>query len=140
MVKYDRPKIIENYYTAATALMNIGTADNIPEELSNLTLQASIATTKIIDYINTHSEPKLIKTWVELAECESETHILKINLEYCNGWIIPKMITGTIDPLNDHHYLSTHTFYGSSYEWSTKILQECGFNVQLANWNEEGVK
>ena len=31
----------------------------------------------------------------------------------------------------EHVYLSTHTFYGSKYEYSTKILQEHGFDVSV---------
>lgn len=78
--------------------------------------------------------PKLIKTWDELKECTSETHVLKIK-EY-SGWIEPKSLDE--DSWEGRFYLSTHTFYGSNYEHSTKILQECGFDVQLANWDELG--
>jgi hypothetical protein len=74
------------------------------------------------------SVPKLVKTWDELAECISETHVLDIDIHGCSGWIRGKD--------DDIHYLSTHTFYGSTYEYSTKLLQSCGFNVQLANWDE----
>ena len=35
-------------------------------------------------------EPTLIKTWAELKECKSETHILEIDVRGCNGWIRPK--------------------------------------------------
>jgi cystathionine beta-lyase/cystathionine gamma-synthase len=76
--------------------------------------------------------PKLIKTWDELKECKSDTHILEI--EHCCGWIHPIVPA----PVKDHHYLSTHTFYGGTHEYSTKILQSCGFDVEIANWDELG--
>lgn len=72
------------------------------------------------------SEPQLIKNWEELKECKSDTHYLKIE-EYC-GWIHSKSN-------EDDYYLSTHTFYGKTHEGSTKLLQSCGFNVVLANWD-----
>ena len=53
---YDKKSVVENYYRASTALMNIGTTPDIPEELKNLSIQASAATIKIIDYINEHRE------------------------------------------------------------------------------------
>lgn len=79
------------------------------------------------------SEPKLIKTWAELKECTSETHALEIG--DCCGWIHPKKEVGK--DWEGHHYLSTHTFYGSRHKYSTELLQSCGFNVVLANWDAE---
>ena len=76
------------------------------------------------------NKPKLIKTWVELKECISETHTLEIDVDGGNGWIFDKNDNDSI------FYLSTHTFYGSMYKYSTEILQKYGFNVQLANWDE----
>ena len=73
-------------------------------------------------------KPKLIKTWDELKDCKSETHELVID-EY-RGHICDKK-TGDYC-----HYLSTHTFYGSQYKNSTEILQECGFNVIIDNWDK----
>lgn len=74
-------------------------------------------------------KPKYIKNWQELAGEKSDTHTLEI--DECCGWINPKNDDG------DDYYLSTHTFYGDgSNEYYTKILQKCGFNVQLANWDE----
>lgn len=75
-------------------------------------------------------ELKFIKTWEELKECTSETHILEIGDGY--GWILPK------DSTKSSHYLSTHTFYGSSHKHSTELLQSCGFYVELANWDDLG--
>lgn len=74
--------------------------------------------------------PKLIKTWDELRECKSETHYLEIGDGA--GWIHDNNIR------KDSHYLSTHTFYGHNYEYSTELLQSCGFNVVIANWDELG--
>jgi hypothetical protein len=78
------------------------------------------------------NEPKLIKTWAELKECKSETHELKIDVRGCNGWVRLK----NSKEFKDRHYLSTHTFYGNCHEDSTKLLQKCGFNVRLENWDE----
>lgn len=78
--------------------------------------------------------PKLIKTWDELKECTSETHTLEI--EDCCGWIHAKNVKDD-DNGGYGHYLSTHTFYGGTHEYSTKLLQSCGFDVEIANWDEE---
>ena len=80
-------------------------------------------------------EPKMIKNWEELNQCTSKTHTLNINLEYGCGRIIPK-IDNNKNALNGRHYLSTHAFYGSTHKESTALLQECGFNVVLSNWDE----
>ena len=34
-------------------------------------------------------------------------------------------------------YLSTHTFYGSNYKRSTKLLKACGFDVEIDNCDKE---
>lgn len=69
-----------------------------------------------------------IDNWQQLAAVEdSETHRLKI--EDGAGWIIRKA-DGEIE-----EYLSTHTFYGSQYAYSSRLLQKYGFNVELANWD-----
>lgn len=78
------------------------------------------------------TSPVKIFTWYELANvAESDTHRLEIEPESGNGWIISKA-TGEPDL-----YLSTHTFYGSEFQYSTKELQARGFNVELANWDEK---
>jgi hypothetical protein len=79
-------------------------------------------------------KPKLIKTWDELKKCRSETHYLEIE-DGC-GWVHPK--NGNPNSWEGRHYLSTHTFYGKFHKESTRILQECGFNVEIANWDELG--
>jgi predicted Zn-ribbon and HTH transcriptional regulator len=81
-----------------------------------------------------NNKAKLIKTWDELKEEKSDTHILEI--EDCCGWIRPK-VENEKTYWENNHYLSTHTFYGLTYTYSTRILQECGFNVQLKNWDGE---
>lgn len=80
-------------------------------------------------------ETRLIRTWDELKEEKSDTHTLEID-EY-SGWIKPKVPDKDTSWIMNNHYLSTHTFYGSQYLESTRILQEHGFNVQLENWDGE---
>lgn len=88
---------------------------------------------------------QLIINWEELSKIpnESKTHILEIDTEMCCGWLKAK----NEKPYNPHlsymrqahhidHYLSTHTFYDGQYKWSTKILKVCGFDVEIANWDE----
>jgi hypothetical protein len=91
----------------------------------------------IIINIETQSEPKPIRDWEELSKETSETHVLEIELDGGCGWIGPKNGEGEIGV--DRHYLSTHTFYGGTNKYSTKLLQSCGFNVVLANWDEIGL-
>ena len=81
---------------------------------------------------------KLIKGWQDLVGLESEKYKLAINLESCNGYIVPKVETEeTQENYFEHHrYLSTHTFYGSQYEESTKELQKFGFDVDIDNWDK----
>lgn len=77
---------------------------------------------------------KQITNWEELSKVpDSKTHRLKITPEEGNGWIIPLIPKDTF--LDGREYLSTHTFYGKTYEYSTKLLQDCGFDVKLSNWD-----
>ena len=78
---------------------------------------------------------KLIKDWDELKAIpqESDTHILKINK--WSGWLKAKNSSEGCWSVNNH-YLSTHTFYGENHEASSKLLQKCGFNVVLDNWDK----
>ena len=73
----------------------------------------------------------LIKTWEELVGLESDEYYLEIDVDMCNGIICRKS--------NDEYmeYLSTHTFYGLNYQYSSALLQEYGFDVQLENWDGE---
>ena len=86
-------------------------------------------------------QPRLVRHWGDLAKVgDSETHTLEIGEH--NGWINAKD-KRRYDDSRPHdeqiahlnHYLSTHTFYGSKFEYSTKLLQDCGFNVVCANWD-----
>ena len=96
---------------------------------------------------------KLIKNWEELAQVPANDKYKIIVCDYC-GWIIPINDGPDEDTLSDftchcegkmrnedyfnHHvYLSTHTFYGTNYEYSTKVLQEHGFDIEIDNWDKE---
>ena len=83
--------------------------------------------------------PILIKNWDELTKMKSETHILEIEPANGNGWIKPKIKVEGKDYYKHNHYLSTHTFYGHSYFYSTTVLRKCGFNIQLENWDGETI-
>lgn len=75
--------------------------------------------------------PKPISNWVELAEVGcNDLYRLDITPEDGNGWIRDEE-GGYIE------YLSTHTFYGRDYEYSTRLLQTYGFNVVLENWDKK---
>lgn len=82
---------------------------------------------------------RLIKTWEELNGIESEKYKVVVDLDMCSGYIEPKEETEeTEENYYDHHvYLSTHTFYGSQYKYSTSILQQFGFDVEIDNWDKE---
>ena len=84
---------------------------------------------------NTNNKPVFIRDWDELRGVlqESDTHTLEIG-KY-SGWLKPKEAIG--NSYDGFHYLSTHTFYGDKHQYSSKILQECGFNVEIANWDKE---
>ena len=47
---------IQNYYTANNAPTIIGTTESIPEELKRIVIEASAATSKIVEYVNNHKE------------------------------------------------------------------------------------
>lgn len=75
---------------------------------------------------------RFIRHWADLSQVpESAAYRLEIDVEGCNGWIKNKRKPDALG-----HYLSTHTFYGSNYVRSTRLLQRCGFNVTLANWDK----
>ena len=92
---------------------------------------------------------KLIKNWKELSEIPPNNKY-RIIIKDCCGWIVPICdIPNNHDYIcccnddneenyyDNHVYLSTHTFYGSQYEYSTKVLQEHGFDVEIDNWDKE---
>lgn len=72
----------------------------------------------------------LIKSWEELSNCKSDTHYLKVDLEMGCGWLKSKTDS------EDRVYLSTHSFYGSCYKGTSKILQDAGFDVEIENWDK----
>ena len=95
---------------------------------------------------------KLIKNWEELAQVPANDKYRIVVNGYC-GWIVP--ITDEVSPDEDqdfichcdnkmdiqeyythHRYLSTHTFYGLNYRHSTKMFQECGFDIEIDNWDK----
>ena len=95
---------------------------------------------------------KLIKTWKELSKVPSnDKYKIVVDEFMCCGWIIPVTDFRTnnddfecncdegmsVNEYYKHHvYLSTHTFYGSNYKNSTKVLQEHGFDVEIDNWDK----
>ncbi len=83
---------------------------------------------------------RLIRNWKELSEVlANDKYKIEVDLEMCSGWIKP------IDEENyegnywdNHCYLSTHSFYGSTYKDTTKMLQKFGFDVEIDNWDKLG--
>ena len=70
---------------------------------------------------------------------ESEKYKIRLDSKYrSSGWIEPKVETEeTEENWFDHHeYLSTHTFYGTQYKYSTEVLQKFGFDVEIDNWDK----
>lgn len=78
---------------------------------------------------------KFIKDWEELRKIpqESSTHTLRVGR--WSGWIQAKTPSGGSWG-DDNHYLSTHTFYEGNHKKTTELLQKCGFNVVLDNWDK----
>lgn len=85
---------------------------------------------------------KLIRNWKELAEIPpNDKYKIEVDEKYgCSAWIKPlKETEETKENYFEHHvYLSTHTFYGRTYEYSTRVLQEHGFDVEIDNWDKVG--
>lgn len=78
-----------------------------------------------------------IKNWKELAQVPpNDKYKIVVDENDCCGWIRPIQETEETkrDYFKHHIYLSTHTFYSSQYEDSTKLLKLFGFDVELANW------
>ncbi len=75
---------------------------------------------------------KLIHNWKELSEVPAtEEHKIVIVPEDGNGWIV-EIATDT-----EVEYLSTHTFYGSSFQASTTLLQMYDFDVEIVNQDKD---
>lgn len=81
--------------------------------------------------------PKLIKDWNDLVGLESETHRLEIDVKTGNGWAYAKEYVSDDEYFLKNHYLSTHTFYGTDYQYYTNLLQSCGFDVVIDNWDKK---
>lgn len=96
---------------------------------------------------------KLIRNWEELSKVpENDKYRIVVDLDMGCGYIIPvtDKPTGNGDDFKcfcddnmntreyfEHHvYLSTHTFYGSRYKYSTEVLQKHGFDIELENWDK----
>lgn len=88
---------------------------------------------------------QLIRSWEELSKIpnESATHILEVDVERCCGHLWaknPKPYKYSLSYMRQiQHldvYLSTHTFYGSQYRRSTKMLRACGFDIEIDNWDK----
>jgi len=95
---------------------------------------------------------KKIKNWEELAQVPpNDKYKIIVDSDRCCGWIVPKCDEPSEDlniyncNCNDeekeyfetHCYLSTHTFYGSQYKESSKLLQKYGFDIELDNWDKK---
>lgn len=86
---------------------------------------------------------KLIKNWDELEEyTRGITTSTGWSFEYddCSGYLQNnKNIEENSTKFGDnYHYMSTHTFYGMGQHLeSTRIFQECGFDIELANWDKD---
>lgn len=92
---------------------------------------------------------KVIKNWEELSKIAPNDKY-KIIVNKCYGWIVPlcdkhddKNGYGFVCNCknqygfyNDHVYLSTYTFYGEQYKYSTSLLKKYGFDVEIDNWNK----
>jgi hypothetical protein len=76
-------------------------------------------------------DPVLVEDWDHMRKLDlkSETHNLEID-DY-NAHINSKKED------KQFIYLSTHTFYGMTHKSSTEIMQKCGFNVIIDNWDKD---
>lgn len=89
----------------------------------------------------------LVKDWEELdriSNKESATHVLEVNAEEGCGWLkskSPRNLKKNLSFMRQiKHmdvYLSTHTFYGASYQHSNKMFRACGFDIEVDNWDKE---
>lgn len=86
-----------------------------------------------------NTPPVLIHDWNGLCGLENDKYRIVVDEDRCCGWIKPKFDVSNEDHCLHNKYLSTHTFYDSSYYYSTTLLRRFGFNVQLANWDGETI-
>lgn len=73
----------------------------------------------------------VIKNWKDLAGLENDDYRIEVDLDVGCGWLRSK------NPDKSDYYLTTHTFYGKSYKGYMKLLQSCGFDVELISWDKE---
>lgn len=73
----------------------------------------------------------LARNWKDLDGLENENYRIDVDINMGCGWIRAK------DNINSDIYLTTHTFYGRNYKGCTKLLQSCGFDVELVSWDKE---
>lgn len=73
-----------------------------------------------------------VNRWEDLDGLVSVDGVYKIviDLEGGNGWIVSNS-----NPDKRYQYLSTHTFYGKSYQTYNKILKKYRFCVELETWD-----
>ena len=73
-----------------------------------------------------------IHNWEELSKVKRNGNMfIRVYLDDCWGEICSK------DDNDDYYYLSTHTFYTKAdTEYTNKILQKCGFDIELINWED----
>lgn len=87
---------------------------------------------------------QIVRNWYELSKIKpNNKYKLDIDLEMCCGWILPvKEDNNTLGEnyFKHHIYLSTHSFYYSQYEATTKLLQEHGFDVKIETIDKDLVK
>lgn len=99
---------------------------------------------------------KLIKDWKELSKVlPNDKYRIIVDKDMCSGWIVPicdyqddeddfkcncseEIKNDTKKYFEEHVYLSTHTFYDSSYKMYTRVLQNHGFDVEIDNWDKRG--
>ena len=79
--------------------------------------------------------PVFIRGWLDLSKAVSDHYYIEIDEDKGSGHVYPKFMVSDKDYYDHMMYLSTHTFYGSMYAYSTMKLRQFGFNVQLANWD-----
>lgn len=97
---------------------------------------------------------KLIKNWEELAKVPAnDKYRIIVDEELCSGWIVPVWDESDMNGYDDficnckpgmtakhycdkHVYLGTHTFYRTQHEYSTRVLQEHGFDIEIDNWDK----
>lgn len=81
-----------------------------------------------------------IKNWEELSKVPAnDRYKIDVDLKFGSAWILPIEETDeTKDEYFEHHkYLSTHSFYKNEYEYTSRLLQQFGFNLELENWDNE---